>query len=80
MSLLHTVDALARLQLAAHQAGFRFTVTGAPLELVGFAELVGLGDVLGLEPRWQTEERKEGLRLEEERELADPSVGELDHL
>ncbi|XAY04854.1 hypothetical protein DSM112329_01692 [Paraconexibacter sp. AEG42_29] len=52
---LATVDALMRLQLSAKRRGWRVGVRGASDELRGLLELVGLGDVLVLEPRGQAE-------------------------
>jgi hypothetical protein len=69
-----TVDALARLQLAARRAGRRLRLRKAPDELVELITFCGLGEVLGVEAGRQTEEREQGLRLEEERDLGDPTV------
>jgi hypothetical protein len=69
-----TVDALARLQLAARRAGRRLRLRRASKELVELITFCGLGEVLGVEPRRQTEEREEPLRVEEERELDDSGV------
>ena len=78
---LRTVDLLARLRLAS---GAR--VVRAPHELWELLELCGLRDALGLEvtaakppspgrkSRGQPEQRKERLRVEEERQLPDPPV------
>ena len=41
-----TVDALARLQLAAHKHGCRITLQGASGELLELLALMGLEDVL----------------------------------
>jgi len=68
-----TIDALARLQLAARRLGLELRlrrVSGELTELIAFA---GLGDVL-LEPGREAEEREEPLRAEEERELRDPAA------
>ena len=74
MGPLATLDTLARARLAAKRAGLRAWVVTAPPDVVELAELAGLSGVLGLEARWQPEEREERLRLEEERDLADPSA------
>jgi anti-anti-sigma regulatory factor len=69
-----TIERIARLQLAAGRCGceLRLRNPNAPLlELIG---LVGLEGVLRLEPRWQPEEREQPCRVEEERELDDPSA------
>jgi anti-anti-sigma regulatory factor len=73
MADLATVDALARLCLVARRAGLRFAIVDAPADLRELIELTGLAAVLGLEPRRQTEEREERLRVEEERELDQPA-------
>ncbi len=41
-----TVDALARLQLAAGRHGSRLCLRGAPPDLLDLVSFVGLGDVL----------------------------------
>ena len=62
---LGTVDALARLRLAGKRLGFEVRPT--PTE-----DLLELLDLLGLvEVFWQTEERKEPLRIQEKGELGD---------
>ena len=65
---LATVDGLARLQLAGRRLGFRVQLS-APRELWELIDLIGLGDVIG-----KAEQRKEALRVEEERELDDPPL------
>ena len=45
-----TVDALARLQLAARRVGRRIRVRHASAELQELLALTGLGNVLGVEP------------------------------
>jgi ABC-type transporter Mla MlaB component len=67
-----TVDALARLQLAARRLGYRLRLRRASVELQELLAFMGLGDVLRLEVWWQTEERKQRFCVEEERELGDP--------
>ena len=75
-----TVDALARLQLTARRLGRRVRFLHACGELEELLGLMGLGDVLpcgpasGFEPRWQTEEREQDLRVEEEADPGDPTV------
>lgn len=69
-----TIDALARLQLMLRRDGLEILLRGASEELVELVELVGLAEVLRVESRRQTEERKEGAGVEEERELDDPSL------
>jgi hypothetical protein len=69
-----TVDALARLQLSARRHGRRFCLRDASEELRGLIDLVGLNDVLGVEPRRQPEQREQRVRVQEERELDDPAL------
>ena len=71
---LGTVDALARLQLTARRLGFELRLCNGSRELVELIDFAGLSEVLCLEPRRQTKEREERLRVEEERELGDPPV------
>ena len=77
-----TIDALARLQLAARRHGCRVRLHRPSSELLELLDFVGLSDVvrLGLEPGGQPEERKHPLSVEEERELDDLSVCDLEHL
>ena len=69
-----TLDALARLQLAARRVGRNVRLREASDELVELITFCGLRDVLGVEPPGQPEQREERFRLEEERELGDPRV------
>ena len=69
-----TIDALARLQLAAQRLGHEVRLCSASRELRELVAFVGLEDVLRLEPRREPEEREQPLGREEERELADPAV------
>jgi anti-anti-sigma regulatory factor len=66
-----TVDALARLHLAARRAGVELSVRHASTELRELLVFTGLSETLGLEPRRQAEEREDALRGEEERQLDD---------
>jgi hypothetical protein len=65
------VDALARLQLVLRRYSLEIVLRDAPAELVELIGFAGLADVLCVEPRGQTEERKERRGVEEERELDD---------
>ena len=67
------VDALARLQLAARQAGFELRLVRASAELTCLIEFTGLATVLRVEPGGQPEEREQRLGVEEEAELGDPA-------
>jgi hypothetical protein len=69
-----TVDALARLQLSARRHGRRLRLRDASHDLQDLIDLVGLGEVLGIEPRRQPEEREQRVGVEEERELDNPAV------
>jgi hypothetical protein len=71
---LATIDALARLQLAAHRAELALQLRDAPPELLELISFVGLDEVLRVEAVGQAEEREERLRVEEEAELDDPAV------
>jgi ABC-type transporter Mla MlaB component len=74
------VEALARLRIATSRLGRRLHVRNASPDFEALLAFMGLGDVLPvradlrLEVIRQTEEREERLRVEEERELADPAV------
>ena len=67
-----TVDALARLQLAARRAGRRLQLRDASDDLRKLIGFVGLDDVLRVEPSRKPKEREQRLGVEEERELDDP--------
>jgi ABC-type transporter Mla MlaB component len=75
-----TLDALARLQLAAKRAGREFRLHGASDELQALLTLSGLRAVLPLhhrsliESRRQIEEGKEALGVEEGVEPDDPTA------
>ena len=69
-----TVDALARIHLAARRAGVDLDVRHASPELKELLVFTGLSGVLGVEPRREPEEREELLGREEEREFDDPSA------
>jgi anti-anti-sigma regulatory factor len=71
---LATIDALARLHLAARRAGLELRLRNVSAELRELLAFVGLDDVLRVEPRGQAEEREERRRVEEERQLDDPAL------
>lgn len=56
---LALVEQLVRMQLQARRSGERLTLGAVSEELRGLLELVGLADVLGVEPRGQPELREE---------------------
>ena len=66
-----TVDALARLQLAARRAGHDLALHGPSRELLELLDLCGLREVLHVEVGGQPEEGEERVGVEEERELDD---------
>ena len=68
------VDALARLQLAAGQAGFELRLVHASAELRCLIAFTGLGAVLRVEPQRQPEEWEQGFGVEEEGQLDDPAA------
>jgi hypothetical protein len=69
-----TVDALARLQLAARRAGRRLQLRDASDDLRKLIAFAGLDDVLRVEPRRKVEEREQRLGVEEEGQLGNPPV------
>jgi anti-anti-sigma regulatory factor len=69
---LAVVDCLARLALAERRSGRKLRLVNVPRELRELLVLTGLDGVLGVEPRREAEERKERVRVEEERDLGDP--------
>jgi ABC-type transporter Mla MlaB component len=74
-----TVDALARLQLAARRSDCQVRLRDASNELRELLAFMGLRDVLPEvtlrpEPGGQAEEREERLCIEEERELDDSAA------
>jgi hypothetical protein len=71
---VHAVDALARLQLAAKRRGVTLVLRNASRDLAELVGLMGLADVLAVEPRREPEQREERLGVEEERDLLDPSA------
>jgi anti-anti-sigma regulatory factor len=67
-----TVDALARLQLAARRLGCSLRFRRASAELQELLAFMGLAEVvLRVEVRRQAEDREERLGVEEERKLGD---------
>ena len=66
------IDCIARRVLVARRDGCECRLAHASDELLELIELTGLGEVLRVEVRRQSEEREEPGCVEEERELADP--------
>ena len=81
-----TVDALARVQLVARRHGCQVRLRRASSELRELLGLVGLREILpcgpgsGLQAGRETEEGEDPRGIEEERDPADPPVGELHDL
>ena len=75
-----TVDALARLDLAARRQGCRVYLRDASPELLELVRFLGLDQVLVVEPGGEPEPREDGLGVEEEGQPCDPAAGELEHL
>lgn len=69
-----TVDALARLRLLASRLGRTAWLRHVAPELLELIELVGLSDVLRVEPLGQPEEREQAGGVQEEADPADPIV------
>jgi STAS domain len=69
-----SVDALARLRLAARRRGFELRLRHASAELQALLTFVGLDEVLRVEAEGQPEEREERLGVEEECEFPDPAA------
>jgi hypothetical protein len=69
-----TVDALARLELAARRGGLQFRLQHASDQLRDLIAFAGLENVLRVEPRGQAEQGEQRVGVEEERELDDPSA------
>jgi ABC-type transporter Mla MlaB component len=82
-----TIDALARLQLAARKRGCCVRLLNASAELLDLVDFMGLTHVLSErssallgELERKPEARELRLDVEEERELDDPAVLDLEHL
>jgi hypothetical protein len=71
---LASADRLARLQLAANRLGLELRLRRATVELRALLTLLGLAEVLGVEPVRQPEQREDSLGVEEERHVGDPPV------
>jgi ABC-type transporter Mla MlaB component len=81
-----TVDALARLQLAARRLGASIRLRHAGSDLQALLALTGLADAVGLPPALplgggrQPEEREQPFGIEEEVEPGDPTARDLEDL
>lgn len=73
-----SVEALARMQLAARRLGRRLNFRDVSSELEALVELLGLATLLGetdsvlAKPRGEPEQGKQPLSVEEEADAADP--------
>jgi hypothetical protein len=70
---LKTIDFLARLELAARRLGVQLRLRDVSIELDELLMFAGLREVLRVEPGREPEERKQRVRVEEERELDNPA-------
>ena len=66
-----TVDALARLHLAARRAGVELRLRHASADLTELLVFTGLDEVLAVEPEREAEEREQGRGGQEEGQLDD---------
>lgn len=69
-----TVEALARLGLAARRAGRTLRLRHASPALCELLDLCGLTEALGVQPRREPEEREQPLGVEERVEMGDPPI------
>jgi len=69
-----SVDALARLQLAARRRGQQILLRDVSNEMRALIAFCGLREALGIEMQGQAEEGEERVRVEEERQLDDPAL------
>lgn len=68
-----TIDALARIRLAACRSGATVELRHASMELRGLLAFAGLARALGLEPGGQPEEGEQPRGVEVEGQLDDPA-------
>jgi hypothetical protein len=69
-----TIDQIARLKLAARRCGCELELSNARPSLLELLDFCGLAELLAVEVERQAEQRKEPGGVQEEGELADPSV------
>ncbi|WP_353944380.1 STAS domain-containing protein [Streptomyces sp. HUAS MG91] len=70
-----TLDALARMQLAARRAGGRIRLRDPSPQLALLLRLTGLGEALGIQPLGDAEEREPPLgEVQEAVETGDPTL------
>jgi anti-anti-sigma regulatory factor len=70
---LDTVNVLARLALTVRRLGLELRLVHASRELRELLVLMGLFDVLAVEPVREAKEGEQLVRVEEERHLDDPA-------
>jgi hypothetical protein len=71
---LATVNALARVQLAAGRLGLELRLRRASPQLCTMLAFAGLAEILRVEAGGQPVEREQRLGVEEERQLGDPPL------
>ena len=69
-----TIDQIARLKLAARRCGCELELSNARPSLLELLDFCGLAELLAVEMKGQAEQREEPGGVQEEGELADPSV------
>jgi anti-anti-sigma regulatory factor len=69
---LAAIDYLARLRLGLRRGDCEMCLANCSQELKQLVELSGLAGVLGVQVKWQPEEREQLRGVEEEGELSDP--------
>ena len=79
---LHTVEALARLQLGLRRVGLQMELRHAGAELRGLIDLVGLAEALPLraEPWGEAEQQEQAGGVQEEGDPAQPVAGDIQDL
>ena len=70
---IHSIDALARLQLAARRLELELRLRNGSRDLLDLIAFAGLRDVLRVEMGGQPEQREEHVGVEEKGELDDPA-------
>lgn len=69
-----TIDAIARVHRNVRRQGLRLRILNASRFLVGLIDLCGLAEILGVETGRQAEEGEQPGRIEEERDVGDPTL------
>jgi anti-anti-sigma regulatory factor len=71
---LSAIDCIARQVLDARRAGCECCLRDASDDLLQLIAFSGLDEVLGVEVQGQPKQRKELRRIQEEGDLADPTI------